>query len=110
MTVEEVQEIVRLEIGDDLACSNAHRITLRQALVSPRRIAIIVRMVKNGRPLEDERQVVWLVGQENAEAGYRIVMRERDHQFGLASPGFAEDKHPILTGWYGGLKSAFLSM
>jgi hypothetical protein len=60
--------------------------------------------------LKDRIQDVWLVGKENANDGYRIVVREEDSQFGLASPGFGNDKHLILTGWYGSLKAAFLAM
>jgi len=52
----------------------------------------------------------WLVGQEDAADGYKIVMREDGKQFGLASAGFAHDKHRILVGWYGTLLSAFLAM
>jgi hypothetical protein len=50
------------------------------------------------------------VGQENADDGYRIVMRDGGLQFGLATKGFSTDKYLFLTGWYGGLKSAFLAM
>ena len=89
---------------------NGHGISLRQALISPQKVTVIVRDVKQGKPIKDKEEEVWLLGRENAGDGYRMVMREKDSQFGLASPGLAHDKHLILTGWYGSLKSAFLSM
>ena len=107
-TAEEVQKIIRVQ-ADDLTRTNDHGITLKQAFVSPQRITVIVRIVKNGR-IKQQTENVWLVGQENAVDGYRIVMHERDCQFGLVSPGFPSDKHLVLTGWYGSLKSAFLGM
>ncbi|MGC1423849.1 MAG: hypothetical protein WA354_06825 [Terracidiphilus sp.] len=109
MTVEEVREFVRAQARDDPACQNDHGIKLGQTLLVPQKISVIVRLVNNGR-LKDLNEDVWLVGQESATDGYRIVMRERNRQFGLASSGFRGDKHLVLTGWYGGLKSAFLSM
>ena len=109
MTVNEVQEIVQLQAHDNLALVNDHEITLRNALIAPQKIKVILRDVKKGK-LKDNEVEVWLVGREHSGEGYRIVMRERDCQFGLASTGFPHDKHLILTGWYGSLKSAFLSM
>ena len=93
----------------DCPLKNDHKIDLGQTLVLPQKISVIVRSVKNGR-LKDRIESVWLVGQENSSDGYKIVMREADRQFGLASPGFSNDKHLVLAGWYGGLKSTFLSM
>ena len=110
MTVVEVRAIVRLQTGDHLALVNDHKISLKEALIAPQKITVIVRDVKKGKPIKDKEEEVWLVGRENAGDGYRIVMREKDSQFGLASPGYAQDRHLILTGWYGSLKSAFLSM
>lgn len=98
----------RLQMGDDQALTNDHRITLESALVPPQRISMIVRTVRIGRVM-DEIENVWLIGRENQADGYRIVMRE-DGMFGLASNGFASDKHLVLAGYYGGLKDAFLGM
>ncbi len=88
---------------------NDHRINLKQALLKPGAISVIVRTVCDGRT-KDHVESVWLIGKEGPADGYMIVMREDGTQFGLASSGFAEDKHPVLSGWYGTLKSAFLSM
>ena len=110
MTLEEVQAVVRLETANYLDLVNDPRINLKDALVSPQKITVIIRNVKNGKLLKDQEECVWLAGRENANDGYRIIMREKDNQFGLASPGFAHDKRLILTGWYGTLRSAFLGM
>jgi hypothetical protein len=109
MNIQDVKERVRLQAGNDLGITNDHGITLRQALVPPERISVIIRTVRSGR-VKDTKQTVWLVGKENSGDGYSIVMEEDGLQFGLASTGFPRDEHPILTGWYGGLVSAFLSM
>jgi len=68
-----------------------------------------VRHVIEGN-IEDEVISAWLVGQEDSNGGYKIVMRDDGLQFGLASNGFPSDKHPILCGWYGNLHSAFAAM
>jgi hypothetical protein len=109
MTVEKVQEIVRLQAGNDLSCMNYHSISLGQALVAPQKISAIARNVVNGH-VTDEIVDVWLIGEEKPNDGYRIVMREDGTQFGLASGGFPADKHLVLIGWYGSLKATFLGM
>ena len=109
MTVDEVQERIRLQAGDDLGITNDHRITLKQVLVVPERITVIERSVQSGR-IKDQEEDVWLVGQEASSDGYRIIMREDGSQFGLASKGFPTDSLLVLTGWYGSLKSAFIAM
>jgi hypothetical protein len=109
MTVEQVRELVRTQSADHLATTNDHRITLKQALVSPHKISVIARTVKAGR-VEDKKLSVWLVGQERQGDGYGIIMRDDGLQFGLASSGFPNDKYLVLDGWYGDLLSAFLSM
>ena len=109
MTVDDVRELVSSQSEDQLSTKNGHGVTLRQALVPPRRICVILRTVQEGSVV-DEEQTVWLVGSEPSEDGYWIVMREDGLEFGLASSGFPGDEHPILVGWYGGLTSAFLDM
>ena len=109
MTVEEVRALVRAEAADHLSTENHHNIALGHALVDPQRISIIVRTVRDGK-VRDREETVWLVGSGPRLDGYKIVMREDGMQYGLASPGFPIDKHPILCGWYGGLLSAFVSM
>lgn len=108
MTVENVKELIRLQAAHGLAAKN-HGMTLEQMLIPPRRIAVIERIVQAGSTTDKELEV-WLVGQENSHDGYQIILREDGIKFGLASGGFASDKHPILVGWYGSLKSAFLGM
>ena len=82
MTVEEVRDLVHSLASNDLKCVNDHRINLQQAIVMPEEISVILRTVRNGR-VKDEIQHVWLVGKENADDGYRIVMRENGRQFGF---------------------------
>ncbi len=109
MTTEEVEKHVLSQAGDSMTDVNDHRISLGEALVSPREIPVIERTVRNGK-VSDRQEEVWLVGQERAHDGYLIVMRDDGLQFGLASPGFPSDTYPILCGWYGGLISAFRGM
>jgi hypothetical protein len=109
MTVDEVKERVRLQTGSNLELTNDHRITLKQALVPPETITIIERTVRGGK-VKDREIGVWLVGQEDSSDGYKIIMRHDGLRFGLASMGFPADPFLILTGWYGGLQSAFMSM
>jgi hypothetical protein len=108
MTTEELRGFVRAQADGSLSARN-HGVNLEQALVPPQRISIIERSVRQGR-VTDKTLSVWLVGKEPSEEGYMIVMREEDRMFGLASQGFPTDKHPILTGWYGTLVSAFVCM
>ncbi len=109
MTVGEIEELMRLQVGSGFATTNDHGTNLRQALVPPQRISVIARTVQDGR-VNDQMQNVWLVAQEHSSDGYKIILRDDGLQFGLASSGFPTDKHPILVGWYGGLMSAFLNM
>lgn len=108
MTVEQVSEVVRRQAEGNLSIVS-HGISLEMALVPPRQIVVIDRMVKNGR-ITDNELSVWLVGRERSDGGYVIVMRDEDFLFGLAAQGFSTDKHPILTGWYGSLVSTFVGM
>jgi hypothetical protein len=107
MTIEEVHALIDKQSEGSMAVVNDHGLTLARTLVAPRKVSIIARQVENGR-LKDETIDVWLVGEE--PDGYKIVLRHDGQQFGLASRGFASDKHPILCGWYGDLRSTFLGM
>jgi hypothetical protein len=108
MTAKDVEKIVRTE-GEGHLSTVSHGITLEQALVRPKQIVIIDRIVQHGR-MTDKELSVWLVGKERSDGGYMIVMREKDRIFGLASQGFPTDQHSILTGWYGNLVSIFEGM
>ena len=108
MTVEAVEEIVRREAEGNLS-TVSHGITLERALMRPKEIVFLDRVVRDGR-VTDKELSGWLVGRERSEGGYMIIMREEDFMFGLAHHGLPTDKHPILTGWYGSLLSTFVSM
>jgi hypothetical protein len=51
-----------------------------------------------------------LVELPEAVRGYRIVLNDEGTSFGLASEGFADDKHLVLCGWYGDFMDAFHAM
>ena len=109
MTLDGVRALVRAQSAENLSVTNAHRIKLEQAIISPQTISLIFRTVVDGR-VKDQTLNAWLVGQEGTADDYKIVMREDGKQFGLASVGFPHDKHLILVGWYSSLLSAFLAM
>ncbi len=99
MTAEEVRTFIREQVAadDDLG--------LKSWVVPPQRVPVIVR----DGTREDETLTVWLVGEKGPD-GYKIIMRDDGSEFGLAAAGFPTDAHPVLVGWYGDLKSAFLCM
>jgi hypothetical protein len=109
MKVDQVRELIRVQSADNLTATNDHSITLEQALVTPRKISVIVQLVKGTR-MEDQKLNVWLVGQEDSSGGYRIIMSDDGLQFGLAHSAALADEHVDFVGWYGDLVSAFLSM
>ena len=112
MNGQQVRELVENAIGDDWTETNLHHVDLRQALVQPRRVKLIERSVEKGR-LRDRVVEAWLVLEEkraDALDGYRIVMKENEPVFGLASQGFPEDEHLVLCGWYGDFMTAFRCM
>jgi len=109
VTSEEVRVFIHEQCKENLTTTNDHSINLEQSLVPPQRITIITRRIKDGRAI-DEKLSVWLVGQESSADGYRIIMRDDGSQFGLVSSGFAHDECPVLVGWYGDLRTTFLSM
>jgi len=111
MQPRDVRKLVEEAIRDDWAVTNHHHVDLRRALVQPRKITVIERTVRNGN-LQDRPLGVWLVLVErpNPEEGYRIVMKENEPVFGLASEGFPEDEHLVLCGWYGDFMTTFQGM
>lgn len=111
MQPRDVCKLVEDAIGDDWAVTNHHHVDLRRALVKPRKITVIEHTVRNGK-LRDQTVVVWLVLVErpDQEEGYRIVMKENEALFGLASEGFSEDEHLVLCGWYGDFMTTFQGM
>jgi hypothetical protein len=111
MHPRDVRKLIENEIGDDWTATNHHCVDLRRALVEPRKITVIERTVRSGE-LRDRTLAVWLVLVErpDAEEGYRIVMKEDEPVFGLASEGFPEDEHLVLCGWYGDFMTTFRGM
>jgi hypothetical protein len=111
MSPHEVRRLVEDEIGDEWAVTNQHQIDLCHALIPPRKITVIERIVENGK-LRDRSIAVWLVLVERPETedGYSIVMKEEEPMFGLACEGFPEDEHLVLCGWYGNFMTTFRCM
>jgi hypothetical protein len=111
MNAQSVRKLVESQIGDSWSTTNHHGVDLRTAVVTPQKITVIERTVRNGK-LRDHLVNVWLVLIENPEleTGYRIVLRDTDKMFGLASEGFPGDERLVLCGWYGDFISTFEGM
>ena len=111
MNAAEIERLVHHAIGDSWDVTNDHGVDLRKALVTPRLIKVIQRLVHDGKT-HDEVIDGWLVLIEKPESGegYRIVADADGRSFGLASEGFARDEHLVLCGWYGDFWSAFEGM
>ena len=102
MTPQQVREFVEREIHGRWHESNLHGVNLRTCLVTPRRVKMINRRVVDG-DIVDSTVEVWVVLEETPgeTGGYTIFFDEEDRCFGLASPGFKEDSHPVICGYYG---------
>ena len=111
MNAQQVRELVEAQIGDNWAITNDHGVNLRRALVTPKKITAFERNVRNGK-LGDRLVKVWVVLVEKTETGngYRIVMKDDEPKFGLASEGFPSDEHLVLNGWNGDFMTAFQGM
>jgi len=111
MNAAEIKRLVHDAIGDSWDVTNHHGVDLRRALVLPRSIKVIQRLVQAGK-VQDEVIDAWLVLIEKPESdgGYRIVVDAEGRTFGLASEGFAKDEHLVLCGWYGDFWHAFAGM
>lgn len=111
MNATEITELVRSQIQDAWDTTNLHHVDIRKALVSPRLIKVIQRLVKKGK-IHDTLLDVWLILVENPASGtgYRIVAASDGSKFGLASEGFPTDAHLVLTGWYGDFLTTFHGM
>jgi hypothetical protein len=111
MKGEDLAEIVRKQIGGNWSRSNWHGVDLAHSLVSPTKISVIDRRVSDGT-IKDKVIPVWLVLEESVEKrdGYKIVFDEKTGHFGLATPGFSSDAHPVLCGWYGDFMTTFEAM
>jgi hypothetical protein len=111
MNAEEVEKLVRSQIGEAWDVTNAHGVDLRETLVAPSPITVVERSIRNGRP-HDCLVDAWLVLIEDPKAGteYRIVATPDGTMFGLASEGFPSDSHLVLCGWYGDFLTTFRGM
>jgi hypothetical protein len=110
MNSKDVYKLVVEQIADRWDESNSHRVDLRTVLVKPSRTTMILRLVRNGK-IKDSTVDVWLVLQESRTGdGYFIFYDDERNQFGLASSGFADDRHLVIDGYYGDFWSTFKGM
>ena len=78
MTSEEIEKLIKTEVGDKLDSTNMHGINLTQCLVKPVRQKYISAF-DNSKTFD-----LWTVLIES-EDGYRIFYNEDENTFGLAT-------------------------
>ena len=87
MTSDEVQALVREQIGSNWAGKNLHDIRVSESLIPPAEVEMVYPTVRNGQRVE-HLQTVWLLLEEHADkTGYKLIFDEEDSMFGLAVPG-----------------------
>jgi len=84
MTSEEIEKLIKSEIGDKLGTSNLHGINLTECLVKPVRQKYI-NAFDNSQTFD-----LWTVLIES-EDGYRIFYDEDENTFGLANKSLNDD-------------------
>ena len=111
MNTDQIRALVSSQIGDAWDTTNRHGVALREALVQPHRITVIERLFNEGKT-KDRFVDVWLVLVENHESGtgYQVIAVQDGSSFGLATEGFASDKHLVMCGWYGDFLTTFRAM
>ena len=110
MNARDVRALVVDQIADRWEETNSHNVDLRSALVPPSRTKMILRLVRNGK-IKDSTVDVWIVLKELPDGdGYIIIYDDDRDQFGLASNGFPDDRHPVVCGYYGDFWSTFKGM
>jgi hypothetical protein len=111
MDTRQIRNLVEFQIGDEWSTTNHHGVDLRKSLVKPQKVTVIERFVRDGI-VSDQLVEVWLVliEEHDKRTGYRIVCKDDEPIFGLASEGFPHDKHSVMCGWYGDFMTAFLAM
>ena len=111
MIAKEVKKIVLAQIDGQWQETNAHRVDLSSALVTPpRQTKMIQRLVHKGR-LKDSVVDVWVVLEEcSDDGGYVIFYDDERGTFGLASNGFPHDQHMVICGYYGDSWNALKGM
>jgi hypothetical protein len=92
MTSEEVEKIIKSEVGDKLDTTNMHGINLTQCLVKPVRQKYI-NAFDNSQNFD-----LWTVLIES-EDGYRIFYDEDENTFGLANK--SQNNELMYLGNYG---------
>ena len=95
MTADEIEDLIRKEIGDLWNISNAHGVDLKKCLVKPEKHTFTDSLTQHTQ-LE-----LWLVLEElpDTRGGYQIVFDERTQMFGLATTDVKTGR--IYLGPYG---------
>lgn len=106
MTIETVEFRILAESSLVLT-PNLHGDYLSDLLVRPRLIVLRLPPAAN---LPESLVSGWLIAEQKAPSGYRIVMSEDGARFGLAVPGFRDAPDLMLVGWHGDLASTFAGM
>jgi len=107
MNARDVRKLVVDQIAGRWDETNSHRVNLRSAIVMPSQTKMTLQLVRNGK-IKDTTVEVWIVLRELPEGdGYVIFYDDARDQFGLASAGFPDDRHPIIDGYYGDFWTTF---
>lgn len=111
MNNDQIDNIVKSQVGTAWNTRNLHGVDLRKSLVTPELISVIDRKVRGGK-IQDHVIPVWRVLVEDpiSQTGYRIVADQSGTIFGLAVKGFPSDELLVLIGWYGNFLTTFQSM
>ena len=92
MTSEDIEKLIRSEIGDKMNTSNLHGINLAECLIKPVKQKYISAL-DNSKTFD-----LWTVLIES-EDGYRIFYDEDENEFGLANSSLNDDL--VHLGYYG---------
>jgi hypothetical protein len=101
MTSEDVEKIIKSEVGDKLDTTNLHGINLRECLVKPVRQKYISAF-DNSQTFD-----LWTVLIES-EDGYRVFYDEDENTFGLANKSHANEL--MYLGNYGSFLETLAGM
>jgi hypothetical protein len=101
MTSEDIEKLIKSEVGDKLDTSNLHGINLTECLVKPVRQKYI-NALDNSQTFN-----LWTVLIES-EDGYRIFYDEDENTFGLATKSLNDDL--MYLGNYGTFLETLVSM
>ena len=91
---DQINEIIRSEIGGNYSISNLHGVDLKKCLVEPY-LQVFEKSFKEGELVE---LYVVLKEHPTANDGYQITYNPQEKLFGLGLSG--SGKYPLLLGYY----------